>query len=139
MGLNLQGVQAHSGLAGLLELGSVIPDPLTINSFVIPAQSNSAIYSIPINFKNNEVISITALNIKGMSTSFNNYWYPVASTLSLYNSVNTPLGLGVLFVINSAPNGRLLQFQFINNLNNASLTVPTITISLKVNLYSYPF
>ena len=116
MGLNLEGVQAHSGLAGLLELGSVTPNPLTIQSFVIPANGYSAIYSIPINFSNNQVIAITALNIKGMSTSFDNYWYPVASTLSLYNHVTTTIGLAVLFVVSSAPNGRLLQFQFTNKI-----------------------
>lgn len=136
MNINLAGLQSHSGLSGLLELGTVSATPITISGLTIPSNSASSIYQMPLQFKSNQVISLININVSGLASGISNYWFPLVGSLQLYDAT---LSMPMYFICTSATNGRLIQFQMGNNLAGAPITVPTITVNATAYMYKYPF
>lgn len=137
MGLDLAGVQAHSGLAGLLDLGTVDSSPLTVNGLVLSTGGSvSAVYNLPLDFARSDVISLINVTVAGATSGISNYTFPLTSYLSLYDF---PGKYSMYFVVQSAARGRNVQLQFANQTVGASVTVPNLTINIHAHLYSYPF
>jgi hypothetical protein len=136
MKLNLAGVAASSGLSGLVDVGTVT-NTITVNGLVLPTGGSvSSTFNLPLAFKTNQILSITTIKVLGASSSLSSYSWPLISFLNLDDFANK---YDVLFIMQSAANGRNIQFQFKNNTANSSVTVPNLTITATAHMFTYPF
>lgn len=135
--LNLSGVQSTSGISGLLYVGTVTASQ-TYTGVSVPAPAGTAVTeTVNIPFTSNKVLSIINFNTSGTgASSIDNYSWPLTSFAS-FNVAS----IGYYFTVatQSATSGRNVIITFINNLNNATVNIPTVTFNFTAYMYSYPF
>lgn len=133
--LNLPILAASSNIAGLQSVGTV-SGSVTIEG-TIPADLNSVLYaSFTLDFPLANTISMVRFQAPQSGGVLPNYWYPITSYLQLDDEVN---GYLIVVYIGSSPNGRTVNINLVNNLEDEAISVPPITFNAVAELFSYPF
>ena len=136
--INLAGVQASSGLSGLLYVDTVnVSQLFSIN---IPApQGTTVTETVNIPFPSSEVLSIINFNTSGSGeSSIDDYWWPLIGIDQFVLPIANNSYI-ITLSVQSAANGRNVVITFINDLNNAPVSISAITFNFTAYLYSYPF
>lgn len=125
-------IQSSSLTPGLQDLGSA-PEATITYSGTIPAKSYLQT-TIPLVFPHGNVIGSVRLHITGTGRTVDNYWFPINGTYQII------VPQYIIFVtVGPTTNGRLVTLKFVNNLNNAPVTLPTLTITADAHMYNYPW
>lgn len=131
-------IQSSSLTPGITSLG----EPLTFTktfSGTIPI-SGSLTTTIPLTFGRSNVMSLTKVNVAGGNVG--SYWFPVPGFAGIVDYTNLGAVTGgyyMLFTITSTSSGRTMNVEFINETVGATVVLPTLTITVEVSLFDYPF
>lgn len=135
--LNLPGVQASSGISGLLYVDIIKVSPLLGSITVNSPTGTSITQTVNLDYGSSEVLSIINFNTSGTgASSIDDYWWPLIN----FSSFNV-FGEGYIFTVSveSAANGRNILVTFINNEASSNVNIPPITFNFTAYLYGYPF
>lgn len=136
--IDLDKLQAANFMPGLTVLG----DPLTFSkpftgSIPILSSINT---TLPLPFSRQDAISLIEVNIAGGHMGA--LWFPVAGFAGIEDALSvSPFSSAyyMLFTVTAAASGRNLNIEFINETVGAVVNLPSLTITAKVHLYTYPF
>lgn len=130
MTIDVSKIQSSSLAPGLQDLGAISDTTITYSGN-IPAKGTTST-SIPLNFSTNKVISLIRINIVG--DGIDTIWFPLMGNLSVYSSAGNYI---MYFTVQSSATGRVVNVLFVNNVSNAIVTVPTLTITAHAHLYNF--
>lgn len=134
--IDLSKMQSSNLTPGLQDLGA-IPDVTQTLTGTIPI-GGKLTFTIPLNFSTNKVISLIKLNVSG--GNFGAYWFPVMGSLGLLDYTNLAARTGgyyMFFTVQSAAGGRQITAQLGNHTVGATVTIPTLTVTVHAHLYNY--
>lgn len=138
MGIDLSKLHSSSLTRGVTTIG----DPLTFTksfSGTIPV-SSSLSTTIPLTFGRSDVMSSTRVNVTGGNVG--SLWFPVRGATGVLDFLTPSTSSGgyyMLFTITSTSSGRTMNVEFINETVGSTVVLPSLTITVVVKLFDYPF